>query len=248
MFILSKLIIALISPLGTSLAVGIFALLLACFGRRRLAAVSGALALVWLGVWSLPASSFWLIGLLESDYVSVDIQTLPNSGAVVVLGGGISPAESQTDFANLQSGADRIWHAARLYHAGKAGLIVLSGGRPAGTVESEAQAMQGFLWDLGVPDSYLLLEDRSLNTTENAVNTAALLRKRGVSEIVLITSAYHMPRAKALFETQGLQVVAAATDYQSVAMPPWRLWLPDTKALDISGNAFKELVGRWSGR
>lgn len=248
LFILSKLFIALVSPLGTSLAVGLFALVLAGFGKRRLATLAGTLALCWLATWSLPVSSSWLMAMLEDEYASVDINALPDADALVVLGGGISPAASSSDFANLESGADRIWHAARIYHAGKASLLVLSGGRPTEAIESEAQAMRSFLLDLGVPDSNLVLEDQSLNTTENAKNTVTLLRQRGISEIILVTSAYHMPRAQALFEAEGVQVVAAATDYQSSALPTWRQWLPDTEALDISGAAFKEIIGRLAGR
>lgn len=248
MFILSKLIIALISPLGTSLTVGVFALISASLGKRRLAFMGGVLALAWLGLWSLPVSSSWLMKMLEEEYASVDIRALPNTDAIVLLGGGISPAPYGSDYANLESGADRIWHAARIFHAGKSEMIILSGGRPAGSRDSEAQAMRRFLLDLGVPDDNLLLEEQSLNSTDNARNTASLLRKRGISEIILVTSAYHMRRAEALFESEGLHVIPAAIDSQVLSMPGWRLWLPATEALDISGRAFKELLGRWAGR
>mgnify|MGYP003645701365 CR=1 FL=1 len=93
MFIISKLIIALISPLVTALAMGLIAIMLVCVGNKRLATGEGVIALGWLWAWSLPCSSAWLINQLEAEYPSIDIRTLPEVQAVVVLGGGISPAE-----------------------------------------------------------------------------------------------------------------------------------------------------------
>ncbi len=248
MFILSKLIIAFIAPLGTSLVAGLAALGLAGLGKSRLAILTGALALCWLWAWSLPVSSSWLMGKLEARYASVDIQALPDVDALVVLGGGVSPPARRSDFPDLESGADRIWHAARIYHAGKAPLLVLSGGTPSVTSDSEAQAMRAFLLDLGVPDASLLLEESSLNTNQNARNTAKLLRDREISRIILVTSAYHMGRARALFESEGLSVIAAATDYRGRSMSGWRQWVPTTEALDDSSKAIKEIVGRVAGR
>jgi uncharacterized SAM-binding protein YcdF (DUF218 family) len=146
---------------------------------------------------------------------------------------------------DLKLGADRVWHAARIYRAGKAPLILLSGGsdRDLDTT-SEAAAMQVFLRDLGVPDAAMLLEEHSRTTHENAVNSAELLNARGIRRILLVTSALHMRRAVLEFEGQGLTVIPATTDVEAVAMPltPLRL-LPDADALAGSARAFKELAG-----
>ena len=95
-----------------------------------------------------------------------------------------------------------------------------------------------------MPEKVLVLEEKSKNTTENARNTAASLHQRGISEVLLVTSAYHMACSVALFEGEGVRGTPAATDYHSRFMPGWRQWVPDTEALDISSKAFKELVGR----
>lgn len=247
MFFVSKLIIALISPLGTSLLLGLVALGLAFTHWRRCAFVIGGAGILWLGVWSLPVASGWLFEQLETDFPFVAVQSLPEKQAMVVLGGGMVPAVDEMVFPRLQSGADRIWHAARIYHAGKAPLIVLSGGRPSLTRQSEAQAMQIFLLDLGVAEQALVLEEESANTRENAENSARILSDLDITDILLVTSAFHMPRAKALFEAQGLKVTPASTDYQAIHTPGWRGWVPSTKALDISSRAIKELVGRIAG-
>jgi len=88
----------------------------------------------------------------------------------VMLGGGIEPARrGRSALPDLRNAADRVWHAARLYHAGKAPLLVLSGGSDTGTyATSEAMAMQQLLLQMGVPEAAMLLEEASRNTQQNA--------------------------------------------------------------------------------
>lgn len=248
MVFLSKLVIALISPLGTSLLLGSLALLLALLRWRRWSVAAGSVAVFWLTLWSLPVASIWIYERLEADYPPIAMDAVPAAQAIVVLGGGMVPSADGMVFPSLQSGADRMWHASRLFHAGKAPLIVLSGGTPGSSLQSEAQAMQTFLLDLGVPREALLLEASSANTSENAEYSAKLLAELNISSILLVTSAFHMSRAKGLFEAQGLQVTAAATDYQAKPASGWREWMPAAAALDCTARAFKELVGRLVGR
>ena len=165
----------------------------------------------------------------------------------MVLGGSVNPPETPGGVVDLGSGADRVWQAARLYKAGKAPLIVLSGGSdPDYSVMTEAEAMQIFLRDLGVPDSAMLLETESRNTQQNAENSARLLHGRGLHRILLVTSALHMERALGQFERQDLEVIPAVTDREAGSPPPrpWR-YLPDAEALSASARALKELVGQW---
>lgn len=249
MFIVSKLAIALISPLGASLFGGLLALFLALAGRKRLAFWSGILALLWLWCWSLPAASNWVRGYLEDQHPPIVIQEVPQAEAVVVLGGGVSPASTSELYPNLESGADRVWHAARLFHASKAPLILLTGGsNPEHSATSEAEAMAQFIQDLGVSPEAILLERRSRNTTENVKYSAEILAERGINRILLVTSAYHMPRAKTLFEAQGLEIIPVATDHEVLSRPLWRDLLPDASALDGSSRAIKEIIGRLVGR
>lgn len=246
---LDKLLIALISPLGTTLALGALALLLASRQHKRGSWLLALLAWLWLGGWSLPVTSHYVRGWLESPYPAVEPGQLPQAQAIVLLGGGIRPPEQGQTLPDLNSASDRVWHAARLFHAGKAPLLVLSGGSdPAVSSTSEAQAMGGLMNDLGVPDTALLLEEHSRNTRQNAQFTADLLRQRGVSHILLVTSALHMPRAVPLFEAQGFTVIPAATDHEARHHFSCVDWLPDASALDGSARAVKELVGRWAGR
>lgn len=245
MFFFSKVAAALIAPLGTALFFGGLALFLVAFRRRRLAVVSGGFAFVWLFVWALPASSLLLRNALESPYPPLAMSEVLPAPAAVVLGGGIAPAGHDDLYPDMGANADRVWHAARLYHAGKVPLLILAGGSDARFSRmSEAEAMQRFLLDMGVPASAMLLEENSRTTRQNAQFASDLLAGRGIGEVILVTSALHMPRAVALFRARGLKVIPVAVDHSVGNMPAWRLWLPSSAALDDSGQAFKELIGR----
>ena len=85
-------------------------------------------------------------------------------------------------------------YAARLYHQGKPRLIVVSGGKVDAGVPGPtlAQAMRDLLVGQGIKENDLLVEDQSRTTYENALLTAKILSRRGIRQIVLVTSAVDM--------------------------------------------------------
>lgn len=245
----SRFITSLISPLGTALLLGVLALVLTLPARRialrRCGLVAGVLAVAWLWVWSTPLVSDALRGWIENQAGPRMMVELPSTAVMVVLGGGVSgPRPPARPYPDLGAAADRVWYAARLFHAGKAGRILLSGGVVRGGDGSEAEAMRSFLLDLGVPAAAIDLEPGSSNSAANAERTAALLAKEGIGEVLLVTSALHMPRARRLFQKAGLTVLPAPTDFEVIPMPFDLLRiLPDARALEGSARAMKELVG-----
>ena len=246
---LDKLVIALLAPLGSALALAAFALLLGAAGRRGLAWLAGIAAFAWLLTWSLPPASFALRGLLEEAYPYQAPLDAPRAPVAVVLGGGIDPPGRLYGPANLNAQADRVLHAAELYHAGRVARLLLSGGaNPVISARSEAAVTRELLLALGVPAVAILVEEESRNTRQNAAFSARLLRERGIDRILLVTSALHMRRALARFRDQGLEVIPAATDQEARDRFTAVDWLPDAEALDGSGRAFKEILGYWVGR
>ena len=166
----------------------------------------------------------------------------------IVLGGGVGPANPpRRPHPDLGGGADRVWHAARLYRRGLAPIIILTGGRAPGLesrddIQTEAQAMRLVLIDFGVPDSAMVLEEGARNTRENASRTKALI---GEKRVALVTSAFHMPRARALFEAQGLKVLPFPVDFRVVENDTTILdFLPSAGALETTTSAMRELLGR----
>lgn len=246
---LSKYFTLLISPLGFSLVLLALALIQLGFKRVKWGMTLTVTAFSWLWIWSTPLASYLLQNQMETAYPPLAIGVVPSAEAIVVLGGAIGSPALGFPNANLYAGANRVWHAARLYKAGKSPWVVLSGGADLSLIqESEAKAMAGFIEDLGVPGSALILEEQSRTTSQNASMTAVLLKDRNIHHILLVTSALHMERAKRLFEKQGLQVEAIATDHEATVKPVGALaYLPDAEALSNSARAMKELAGRVAG-
>ena len=121
----------------------------------------------------------------------------PTADAVVVLGCRGS--------AGLMRRLDR---GLRLFHAGAAPLLLLSGGG-TGPVP-EAEIMRRVALARGVPEAALLIEPGSRNTAENARETARLLRLRGGSSVLLVSDRAHLLRAALLFRLAGLRVAGWA--------------------------------------
>jgi len=261
---LSQIVNTLISPLSIAQVLGGVSLFWALLARKRRAKRLyvygvgtkhtspawwlGVLALVWLWVWSTPLASEALRGHLENQAGPRLLEEVVPAQAIVVLGGATrGPVPPHRPYPDLTGAADRLWHAARLYRAGKAPRLLLVGGPVATGGGTEAEAMQQFLADMGVPESAMALEKQSHNTATNARYAAQLLRAQNTQTVILVTSALHMPRALRWFEHEGLTVVPAPTDFEVAPQPMGlRHLLPDTEALQGSARAFKELVARWA--
>ncbi|HCS89264.1 MAG: YdcF family protein [Thiohalocapsa sp. PB-PSB1] len=245
----SKILTQLALPLGSGgllIIIGVLALLF----RHRLAGTGLAMTgLLWIWLCAIPAFSNWLCGSLEQQYPSLPLASVPEAAAAVVLGGGLRGAQSPHLFPDLNNAADRVWHAARVFHAGKTPLVVLSGGgfawRPAH--DSEAAAMLAFLLDLGVPREHVVLETRSRTTRENALETRRKLEPLGIQHILLITSALHMRRARATFAAVGFDVIPVASDHEVAFGKAKTLldYLPNAESLERSSRAVKEYLGFW---
>ena len=249
MLYLDKVLTQLAYPLNFSLCVALLALLLLGWRWRRMGLGLLVTALAWLWFWSTPvvAQALWLS--LEERFHDLPVQKLRSADAVVLLGGSVRPAmPPRFAYPDLSSPVDRVWHAARLYRAGKAPLIIVSGGNLPwlGERQPEAEAIQAILVELGVPIAAIVVEGNSRSTRENAIYTAQLLRELRLQKILLVTSAIHMTRALATFKVAGVNVVPAPTDFQAIPQSRHLLsWLPDAGALLGSSLAIKEYLGLW---
>ena len=247
-----KLISLLIYPLGLSILLGIFGLLLLVWRRRRFAVSLLFSSISSLTVWSMPPVADALARSLESQFVYLTVDELPTADVILVFGGVMQPPQIGRPYPDLGAAADRVWHAARVYHAGKAPVVMLSGGRNDWQADwpSQAKTMAQFLRDLGVPLRAIVLEESSRSTYENAVNCAELMRLQGMGRVILVTSALHMPRSFAVLRALGVDVVPAATDFEVTEGPRTVLsWIPNSQALQRSTYALHEWIGigvyRW---
>ena len=244
--LLDKVLTLLALPLGTAVGAGLLALAALVLGRRRIAGGLLAFAVVWLWGWATPLATRAIIGPLTDPYPTRSAETSPAADAIVLLGGGITPIRGEMPYPDLDASTDRIWHAARLYHAGKAPLIIVSAGNVWGGPgqQSKAEAMRMLLDALGVPDDAIVTEGRSRNTRQNTLFTAELAESREIRRVLLTTSAWHMRRAEAAFRRTGLDVIPAATDMSSPSFPPGILrFLPGANRLWFNSTLLKEYLG-----
>ena len=223
-------------------------LLLAAFAglwlaRRR--PVAGrwltGVSLALLAVFSMKAVSDPLLGWLEAGALAPATE-FSRAQAIVVLGGGVNENAPELDGrpAPVSTALERVRFAARLYRlTGKP--ILVSGGSPGRAGEAEAQALRRCLEeDFGVPVRWV--ESGSDNTAQNAVFSRNLLAREGVGTVLLVTSAWHMPRARRAFEHAGLRVVPAGTGFHRDARTPLD-FLPSGLAMRDSTLFFHELLG-----
>ena len=263
-FLLSKLLPLLLYPLGLGLLLQLLGLAAAAKGseqgsrRRRQASLwlSGTgVGLIWLC--AMPLSSRQLIWGLEDRAAALTPQQLPRADAVVVLGGGLRPALPPRQGVEVSERGDRLLRGVQLVRRGLAPLLVTSGERVSFTGHDPAPPQA--LWardlaqELGLPADRILINPGSRTTAEEARDIGALGRRRGWTRVLLVTSAFHMPRSLATFQQRsGLTVVPVACDYQLPDRAHYgkptlgntlKSLLPDAEALYLSTLALKEHLG-----
>ncbi len=251
MLFLSKLLPLFFYPLGLSLTLA----LLACvFWRRKkvgLGLLLTSIGILWLS--STFYVSHHLVTSLEWRYLPIPTEDMPEADAIVLLGGAVSAPRPPRVEIELFDAADRVLHAARLYRAGKAPIVIVSGGALPWTnyPYPEAPIAKTLLQDWGVPAAAILIDSNSRNTYENAVNTKRLVEEHSLRSILLVTSALHMPRAMASFRSIGIEAIPAPTDYMATRVSHHSILdlLPSVGALSKTTLAVKEYIGlvyyRW---
>ncbi|WP_295541560.1 YdcF family protein [uncultured Thiohalocapsa sp.] len=244
---LQRLATALVMPLPLGLALGLIGLALV-WRLRWLGVVVAGMGVSLIGACSLPVVATALMSGLKVEYPPQTAADCEPADAIVLLGGAVQPLLMDDVRPRLHRGSDRVWQAARLYHAGCAPLIVVSAGgklEPP-VVASEAEAIAELLIALGVPQSALRLEAQSRNTQGNAAFSRDVLGRAEGRRVLLVTSAWHLRRAVALFEHQGFEVLPAGADYRSLrSCRGLHCWLPSAGALEASALAVKEHLGYW---
>ena len=251
MIALLKSLLVLLEP------VGLIWLLLAVWlwmQRRQSPRVGGRLVLVaWLLLTAFactPLTSLMLLSLEQRNQPNL-LEKLRPAPAVICLGGSCGPSLFEVTGINFGSNVDRILSSLLLLSRGKGGALVLGGGayRQNGGWASEANELQRFLREvMGRRDEIISL-GRCSDTHDEAVKTAALCAQRGWKDIVLVTSAVHLPRAKACFEKQGLVVQAVGCDFISSFRNPSAegtnlfFHLPKVGSIQGLGSLIHEWVG-----
>ncbi|VVM78236.1 hypothetical protein PS662_02178 [Pseudomonas fluorescens] len=215
--------------------------------RPRLAGVCFALGVGGFWLMSLPVVVQWGAAALEREPPLAREQwaTLAQrADAIIVLGAGRERGDPAWGTDQPTGVAlERERYAARLAKA--SGLPILtSGGLHYGTPPSEARLMADSLReDFGVPVRWQ--EERSRTTWENAQFSAEVLLPEDIKRVVVVTQAWHMPRAVWSFQKAGFAVVPAPMGFLGVDnAEPLGGWMPEFRAIWRSGQLLNEAVGQ----
>lgn len=250
---LSKLLPLLVYPLGFACLLIILALASKYRRGFQKAVLILALILLWL------SSNRWVSYALARslEWKHLPPEGTPQAEVMVVLGGGTESGDAPRPMTEINSAGDRVLYAAKLYKEGAAPNILLSGGNvnfSNARGMTPAEEMQDLLGLTGIPQEAIWLQPNSQNTYEDALYSARMLREQGIEEIILVTSAMHMPRSKALFEEQGIIVIPAPVDFtvteqnwESAFNPTWKealiYLLPNDSSLGLTTSVLKEYIG-----
>ncbi|NBX45520.1 MAG: YdcF family protein, partial [Gammaproteobacteria bacterium] len=199
---------------------------------------------------------------VEAGAVRPDPAVLPKADAVVVLSGMMRHVESDIGresptrsglYPEWGEAADRFFAGVELFERNKGEVLIFTGGLLPWQqdVESEGAYLARYAVGLGIDPARIRVTQDVVNTEGEARAIAKMLipapaqsePKR--ARIILVTSAFHMPRAQLIFEEAGLQVIPYPVDFRISAegRDPTDFF-PDPKALDRTDIAIRELIGR----
>lgn len=196
---------------------------------------------------SFPFFALSLIHHMENKYTAREFKDYEKATAIVVLGGTTARRAAQIPEIEEVEGS-RLVPAFRLFKLQKAPKILLSGGpsyhASNGEPRSEAQDMRDYLAEMGVPENAMWIEGKSRTTLENAEESSKILREFGAGPVLLVTSAFHIPRAVAAFEKYGIKTIPVPVAHLSprTTLPLWQHY-PNGQALFFTTIALKEILG-----
>lgn len=253
MIYLNKLAPLIFSPLiGLSLLI-----LVGIWLRKRWVALL-ALALLW-GL-STPVLADRLFRWIEDDQIRTPVAELPVAAAIVVLSGMQRHVAGHAGpVPEWGEAVDRLFGGIEAFRAGKADRLVFTAGRLPwqGNIAPEGEVLRQQAIEWGVDPASILLTRPVENTAQEAIAVRDLLvakpdeaasNSASVAvppHVILVTSAFHMPRARVLFEEAGLRVIPYPVDFRVTAIGRSPTdYFPDPDALNRSDIAVRELIGR----
>jgi uncharacterized SAM-binding protein YcdF (DUF218 family) len=250
-FVLSKTLGFLFVPSNVIAGMALLALVLLVL-RRPLGKIAAGVALSALVLAAFSPLGNMLLTPLEQRYPAFDFPD--RIDGIIILGGSYdTQMQGSVSTIVLEEDTQPVAAVASLSRRYPKAKIVFSGGTdPSFRGPSEAALVKQFFISCGIAPERIETEERSLNTKENAQFTAQLIHPARDSSWLLVTSAYHMPRAMRTFQAAGFSVIPFPVGWRTLG---WRnFWWPaDTatenmRRLDVAahewiGLAVYQLLG-----
>ncbi len=190
------------------------------------------------------ANNFFKI--VEGNEYRKPIKAINSADAIVVLSGMLEINEVGDSTYIEWGDPDRLFGGIDLFKAGKAKKLVFTGGKmPWNNIrQSEGEILKKYAVENGIPKEQILITNNVENTEDEAKAVRELIKNQ--KNIILVTSAFHMYRAKMLFEKQGYKVIAYKVDFKTDKNKNLTVidFLPNSDKLKITDTGIRELLGR----
>jgi len=234
-----KILPLIFSPLFFIISLIIFGLII---GSKKIS-LTGVIILVIL---SMPIVSDKLIAYLESDYELIKPSKVESADAVVVLSGMVKTIQTKNGLDyEWGEAADRIFAGIDLFKSNKAPVLILTGGKlPWSIGVPEGEYLRDVAIDLGVPKKDILITENVENTDQEAKAIKKILLLDN-PKVILVTSAFHMPRAQLIFEAAGINVIPFPVDFIIGAEKlTFMSFIPSAGSFASTSFFVREMIGR----
>ena len=234
-----KILPLIFSPLFFIISLVIFGLII---GSKKIS-LTGVIILVIL---SMPIVSDKLIAYLESDYELIKPSKVESADAVVVLSGMVKTIQTKNGLDyEWGEAADRIFVGIDLFKSNKAPVLILTGGKlPWSIGVPEGEYLRDVAIDLGVPKKDILITENVENTDQEAKAIKKILLLDN-PKVILVTSAFHMPRAQLVFEAAGINVIPFPVDFIIGAEKlTFMSFIPSAGSFASTSFFVREMIGR----
>ena len=234
-----KILPLLFSPLFLIIGLIIFGLILS----SKKISFAGLAILV---IFSIPIISGKLIAYLESDYELIKPSKVESADAVVVLSGMVKTIQTKNGLDyEWGEAADRIFAGIDLFKSNKAPVLILTGGKlPWSIGVPEGEYLRDVAIDLGVPKKDILITENVENTDQEAKAIKKILLLDN-PKVILVTSAFHMPRAQLVFEAAGINVIPFPVDFIIGAEKfTFMSFIPSAGSFSSTSFFVREMIGR----
>ena len=234
-----KILPLIVSPLFIILGLIILGLII---GSKK----TSFIGLIVLVICSLPIFSNRLIAYLEHNYQLKNISEVDTADAIVVLSGMVRTIQTnEVSSYEFSESVDRIFAGIDLFKENKASSLILTRGTvPWSVGKPEGEYLRDVAIKYGVPRKNILLTENVQNTDQEAKSVKKILTI-DAPKVILVTSAFHMPRAQKVFEEVGIRIVPFPVDFRNASSKlTFMHFMPSAKSIWETSFFVKEMIGR----
>ena len=238
MIYLHKILPLIFSPLILVIGLIILGII---FNLRKFSLIG----LIVLILSSLPIISNKFIAYLEKDYQPIEIADVENVDAIVVLSGMIRVIGDEENLKyEFTDSVDRFFAGLDLFNNNKSPILILTRGKMPWSIGiAEGEYLKELAIKYGVSEENIILTDEVQNTDQEAKAIKEILTED--AKIILVTSAFHMPRAEKVFKAANINLIPYPVDFQNSKSKTTMMdFIPSAESLFDTSHFFREMIGR----